>query len=300
MALPVAKGSTIKDTMGSRIFDVLNYLVIAVAAFICLAPFLFVISASVSPLNDVLSRKFFLYPKVIDLSTYKYLLSTPSLIRSIGISFLVTAVGTVISMFMTITLAYPLSKKELSGRGIVNAMIVFTMLFSGGMIPTYLVVSGLGLTDSLLSLWLPGAVSAYNMILLRNSFSGIPAELEEAALIDGANYWTILWKIIAPLSLASIATFALFYAVGYWNSYFDAVLYIDSAERWPIQVWLRQIVIMSSGGFSDNSSVSDMGYIPPQNISYAVIVFATVPILVVYPFIQKYFTKGVMMGSVKG
>jgi len=156
------------------------------------------------------------------------------------------------------------------------------------------------LIDSFLALWLPGCISAYNMILVRTSISALPSELEEAATVDGCNYFQCFYKIVIPLIKPTIATFSLFYAVGYWNSYFDATIYLNDSSKWPIQVWLRQIVLLSSGGFSDTGSISELGYIPPQNVSYAVIVFATIPILCVYPFVQKYFTKGMMVGSVKG
>lgn len=290
----------IKKSKASIAFDIFNHLSLFLLAAVCIIPFLFVFSASVSPIEDIIKRKFFILPRTIDLKTYRYLLSSDTLINSIGLSFWITIVGTFLSMVFTILTAYPLSKQRLRGRKIFQLMIVFTMLFNGGMIPTYLVVSTLKLTNTLWSLWLPGLISAYNMILLRNFFQQIPNELEEAAIIDGCNDIKILYNIILPLSLPAIATFSLFYAVGYWNSYFSAILYINDSKKWPIQVWLRQIVILSSGGFSDNSAVSDMGYIPPQNISYAVIIFATVPILLVYPFAQKYFTKGLMVGSIKG
>lgn len=292
--------SKIKMSFGSKCFDVFNVLFLGGVALLCIIPFMFVISASVSPLADILTRKFFLFPTHIDLSTYEYLLSSVQLIKSMGISIMITFVGTILSMVVTLMTAYALSKPQLPGRRFFNTMIVFTMLFSGGMIPTYLVVSGLHLTDTFWALWLPGCVSAYNMILIRTTISAIPKELEEAAVVDGCNYFQSFCKIVLPLIKPTIATFSLFYAVGYWNSYFDATIYINESSMWPIQVWLRQIVLLSSGGFSDASSVSDLGYIPPQNISYAVIVFATIPILLVYPFVQKFFEKGMMSGSVKG
>lgn len=290
----------VKESAGSRIFDVLNIILLAGVAFICMVPFLFVISASLSPLGDVLSRKFFIYPKHIDLSSYKYLFSSNTLIKAMGNSFVITFVGTALSMTVTVMTAYVLSKPQLLGRKVLNAMVVFTMLFSGGMIPTYLVTSGLHLNDTWWALWLPGCVSAYNMILVRTSISALPSELEEAAVMDGCNYFQSFVRIVLPLIKPTLATFSLFYAVGYWNDYFNSVLYINDSSKYPIQIWLRNIVMLSSGGFADTTSVSDLGYVPPQNISYAVIVFATLPILCIYPFVQKFFTKGMMVGSVKG
>ena len=289
-----------KESVGSRIFDVANVILLVGVSLLCIVPFLFVISASVSPLADILSRKFFIYPIHFDFSSYEYLLSSNTLIQAMGNSFIITIVGTILSMTVSVMTAYVLSKPNLMGRRIFNAMVVFTMLFSGGMIPTYLVVSALHLNDTWWALWLPGCVSAYNMILIRSSISALPSELEEAAVIDGCNYFQCFYKIVLPLIKPTLATFSLFYAVGYWNDYFDSVLYINDTTKYPIQIWLRNIVMLSTGGFSDTTSVSDMGYIPPQNITYAVIVFATVPILIVYPFVQKFFTKGMMVGSVKG
>jgi len=294
------KQKKIKQSAASRVFDAANVLLLGGVSLICLVPFLYVISASLSPLSDILSRKFFIYPKHIDLTAYKYLLTSNTLLKAMGNSVIITAVGTFLSMTVTVMTAYVLSKPQLMGRRVLNAMVVFTMLFSGGMIPTYLVVSGMKLTDTWWSLWLPGCVSAYNMILIRTSISSLPSELEEAAVIDGCNHFQCFYKIVLPLIKPTLATFALFYAVGYWNDYFNSVLYINDSTKYPIQIWLRNIVMLSSGGFADASSVSDLGYVPPQNISYAVIVFATMPILCMYPFVQKFFTKGMMVGSVKG
>lgn len=294
------KSKKVKESLASRIFDGVNVLMLTGVSLICIVPFLFVISASLSPLSDILQRKFFIYPIHIDLSSYQYLFSSVTLLKAIGNSLVITIVGTALSISVTVMTAYVLSKPQLIGRRILNAMVVFTMLFSGGMIPTYLVVSGLGLNDTWWSLWLPGCVSAYNMILIRTSISALPSELEEAAVIDGCNYFQSFTRIVLPLIKPTIATFSLFYAVGYWNDYFNSVLYINDSTKYPIQIWLRNIVMLSSGGFADTSSVSDLGYIPPQNISYAVIVFATLPILCIYPFVQKFFTKGMMVGSVKG
>lgn len=293
--------SKIRKSFGGRLFDFGNALFVLSVTVLCVAPFLFVISASVSPFDDILKRKFFLYPKHIDFTTFRYIFSSSTLFRSIFVSLYITGIGTLLSLAATVLTSYPLSKPRLQGRSVLQFLIVFTMLFSGGMIPTYLVVSSLGLIDSLWSLWLPGLITPYFVILLRNFFQQISPELEEAAIIDGADDFKILLRVYLPLAVPAIATFALFYAVAYWNSYFNAILYINNQGKWPIQIWLRQIVILAQGGFSDATSVSDIAtYMPPQNLTYAVIVVATLPILVIYPFIQKYFTKGMMIGSVKG
>jgi putative aldouronate transport system permease protein len=210
----------------------------------------------------------------------------------------VTIVGTVLSMILTSFMAYALSRKYLHGRGIFNFIVVFTMLFSGGMIPSFILVQSLGLIDSLWALILPSAISAYNMIIMRNFFQGIPDSLEESAKMDGCSDWGVFFRIILPLSLPSIATISLFYAVSYWNTYQSAILYINDSAKWPIQVLLRQIVIVSSGMNADAASVD---VVPPaQSVKMAVIVVATLPMLIAYPFVQKYFVKGAMVGSVKG
>lgn len=195
-------------------------------------------------------------------------------------------------------MAYGLTRRDLDGRKTVNMMIVFTMLFNGGMIPAFLVVKSLGLIDSYMALILPGAISAFNLIILRSFFAGLPDGLEESAKIDGCGDFGILFKIVLPLSLPSLATISLFYAVNYWNSYFSAIMYINDSDKWPIQVLLRQIVIAASGMAADTGS--DFIKPPEQTIKMAVIVVSTLPILLVYPFLQKYFAKGALVGSVKG
>lgn len=278
-------------------FDCVIVLLLTLITLICIIPIVYVITASVAPAQDATASNFRLIPSYIDWTAYQYLISSETLFRSIGVSLFITVVGTAINMLLTVLTAFPLSRKSLPGRRFLNLMIVFTMLFNGGMIPTYLVVSGLGMLDTYWALWLPGAISAFNMIILRNSIQGLPEELIDAAKMDGCGEWRTLTTIVLPLTKASLATFTLFYAVAHWNSYFSAILYIKNNTMWPIQVWLRQIV-MEAGGFGD--TINDIGYIPPQSIQYAVIVFATLPILLVYPFVQKYFTKGILVGSVKG
>jgi putative aldouronate transport system permease protein len=232
------------------------------------------------------------------LSAYQYILSTPTIFTSIGVSLFVTVVGTFVAMVFTSFMAYALSRKYLHGRRFFNFLVVFTMLFSGGMIPSFILIQKLGLIDSLWALILPSAVSAYNMIIMRNFFQGIPDSLEESAKMDGCSNWGVFFRIILPLSLPSIATISLFYAVTFWNSYQGAILYINDSAKWPIQVLLRQIVIVSSGMNADASAVD---VVPPaQSIKMAVIIMSTLPMLMIYPFVQRFFVKGAMVGSVKG
>ncbi|MFA6506844.1 MAG: carbohydrate ABC transporter permease [Treponemataceae bacterium] len=281
-------------------FEIFNRIFLFMAAAACLLPFIYVAIASITTPEELLVKKVVLIPSQVSFAAYQYIFSTKIIPQSLGVSVFITVFGTLINISMTALMAYPLSRKNLRGRRPLLLMVVFTMLFNGGMIPTYLVVSSLHLLNSFWALWLPTAISAFNLILMRNFFQEIPNELIEAVKIDGGNDWQILINVILPLSLPAIAAFSLFYAVGHWNSFFNAILYIKDADKWPIQVWLRQIVLLSSGGFSDASAMSEVEYIPSVTTQYAVIIFATVPVLMIYPFVQKYFAKGVLVGSVKG
>ncbi|MBG9916281.1 carbohydrate ABC transporter permease [Bacillus sonorensis] len=281
-------------------FDVFNYAFLAGFGLVCVLPFIHVIAASFATVEEVISKKFILFPTTFSLDAYRYIFSTDIVYRSLIISVLVTAVGTAVSMFLSSLMAYGLSRRELMGRRVLMFLVVFTMLFSGGMIPTFLVVKSLGLLDSYWSLILPTAINAFNLIILKNFFQNIPASLEESAKIDGCNDLGIFFRIILPLSLPAIATISLFYAVTYWNTYMQAILYLNDATKWPIQVLLRQIVIVSSGMQGDMTEMGAASAPPEQTIKMAVIVVATIPVLLVYPFIQKHFAKGALLGSIKG
>ncbi|WP_420114416.1 carbohydrate ABC transporter permease [Pseudactinotalea sp.] len=287
-----------RDTRGQKVFRVVNVVLLTAFALICLAPFLHVIGSSFANPGELATRPFVIIPRELTLNAYRYVLSTPTIFRAMGVSVFVTVVGTFLSLLVTSLMAYALSKRYLRGRRVINFMVVFTMLFSGGMIPTFVVVSQLGLLNTVWSLILPVTVNAFNFIIMRSFFQGIPDSLEEAARIDGCSELGVFWRIVLPLSLASIATIGLFYAVAYWNTYMHAVLYINDSNLWPIQVLLRQIVIVASGMNADASAVD---VVPPaQSVKMAVIALATLPMLLVYPFIQRYFVKGALIGSVKG
>jgi putative aldouronate transport system permease protein len=220
------------------------------------------------------------------------------LLRSLGVSVYITVVGTLINLVFTSLMAYPLAKPHLRGRQVILLGVLFTMLFSGGLIPTYFVVKAVGLTNTLWSLMIPGAISGFNLIVLKNFFQSIPEGLEDSAKIDGCNDFGVLMRIVIPLSMPAMATFALFYAVGHWNTFFSAIIYINDNKLWPVQVLLREVVIMAQSRIGDTEM--DEALIQPLTIRMAVIVFATLPILVVYPFLQKHFAKGVLLGSIKG
>ncbi|MFC0214640.1 carbohydrate ABC transporter permease [Paenibacillus chartarius] len=286
-------------TFGGRMFDTVNVLLLALVAIVTFLPFMHVMAVSFATESEVANKPFLLFPTTFTLDSYRYILSTDSIFRALGVSVGVTVVGTFVSMLLTSLMAYGLTRKDLDGRKFFNFLIVFSMLFNPGIIPLFLVVKEMALIDSYWSLILPVAVNAFNLIILRSFFSNLPDGLEESAKIDGCNDFGILFRIVLPLSMPAIATISLFYAVNYWNTYFNAVMFLNTAEKWPIQVLLRQIVIVASGFTADTS---DLSFVKPpeQTIKMAVIAISTLPILIVYPFLQKYFVKGALVGSVKG
>jgi putative aldouronate transport system permease protein len=266
---------------------------------ITIIPILHVVASSFATQEALIRSKFMLFPTDFSLDAYRYIVTTNTFFNGLRISLIITIGGTLIKIAITFMFAYALAHKGLPGRKIMNYAIIFTLVFNAGMIPNFLNVMRLGLLNSLWALILPAAIDPFNLIIIRTFIQHIPDEIEESAKLDGANEVRILVSIIIPLSMASIATFSLFYAVVIWNSYFDAILYISNAKKYPVQVLLRQI-IFQQGNIGDTSSMDASFFVPPRTIRMAVITAATFPILLVYPFIQKYFTKGVMLGSVKG
>ena len=227
----------------------------------------------------------------------KAIFTSPAFVRALITTIVVTAVGTVVQLMLTATMAYPLSKENLPGRRLIMSLVVFTMVFSGGMIPTFLVVKDLGLLNNYWALILPMAINPFSLIIIKNFFQQLPNELEESAKIDGANELQTLWSIILPLSKPVLATFALFYAVGIWNDFMSPLLYLTDNGMWTLQMFLRQVTVAT-----DLSVVEqDPSQLPPaQGIKFAVIIVATLPIVLFYPFLQKHFAKGMLIGSVKG
>jgi putative aldouronate transport system permease protein len=289
------------DSFGERLFDVLNYLFLAIFALVTVLPFVYIIAGSFATEIELIQRKFFLFPRDPSLSAYQYIFSSDTLFRSIGNSVIITVFGTLTNLAFTLSMAYSLSRKDLMGRNFVMNLVIFSMLFSGGMIPGYLVVKELGLLNSYAAVILPGAISAFNLIVIKNFFQNLPPGLEEAARIDGCSDVGVLWRIVLPLSKPIIATFGLFYAVGHWNNFFSAMLYLNDSKMWPLQVMLREIVMLSQVAVGDMSAFDPEFVEPPdQAVKMAVIVVGTVPILLVYPFLQKHFAKGVLLGSIKG
>jgi putative aldouronate transport system permease protein len=285
----------------SRLFDAVNYTLLFIIAMITVIPFLHVIAGSFTTVQELAQKRFVLFPTVFSLDAYRYIFSTNVLAKALGVSVGVTLFGTLFSMFLTSLMAYGLARRNLDGRNLIMFLVVFTMLFNGGMIPTFLIVKGMGLIDSYLALIIPSAINAFNLIIMRNFFQNLPDGLEESARIDGCSDWGILFRIVIPLSMPAIATISLFYAVTYWNTYMTAILYLNDAAKWPVQIILRQIVILASGISADTSGFDDGFIAPPeQTVKMAVIVVATLPVLLVYPFLQKHFAKGALLGSIKG
>ena len=292
----------IKRTFGSRLFDVINIIVLALCATLTIVPFIYCAAASLATENEIATRPLFFFPHEVSFDAYKYIFSSNTILKAAGNSVFITVAGTFINMLMTLTMAYPLSKKYLHGRTFFLDLVIFSMFFGGGMIPGYILVSNLGMLNTYWSVMIPGAISAYNMMIVKNFFQEIPQELEESARLDGCNDMGALWNIVLPLSMPVIATFSLFYAVGHWNAYFDSMIYMQRAkEKWPLQVILRQIIILSEMSAGDLSEMDpDFVEPPQQSVKMAVIVVSTVPIMLIYPFLQKYFAKGVMVGALKG
>ena len=291
-----------KRTPGHQTVQVLIYIFIGAFAIACVVPFIYVFAGSFATEKELTERPFFLIPHEFSLNAYRYVTKTGDVFFGLKNSLIVTAVGVIINMFFTTTFAYPLSRPYLRGRnGFINIVII-TMLFGGGMIPSYLLVSSLNLLDTYWALWLPGAISAFNFIIVKNYFQGLPMELEEAAKIDGSSDIGIFTRIILPLSKPVLASVSLFYMVGHWNSYFSAMLYIRDQDKEVVQIVLRRIAFLAGGINTDGTPIDYglMGAPPEKAVRMAITVVATVPILIVYPFIQKYFTKGVMVGAVKG
>lgn len=291
----------IKQSFGSRAFDVFNVLFMLAFLLITLYPFWYVVITSLSDGKDVLAGRVSLWPVNFTFDTYKVVLSDSSIITGFKNTVIYTTLGTLINLACTSLCAYPLSRPDLEGKKPIMSLIVFTMFFSGGMIPTYLVVNQLHMIDTIWAMVLPGAISTYNMIVMRTFFMGIPESLHESACLDGANDVQILVRIVLPLSMPIMATMLLFYAVGHWNSYMNALLYLNTKAMFPLQSILRNMVV--DGQLTDAQVQVGSGSsftVIETTMKYATIVVSTLPIILIYPFVQKYFVKGVMIGSLKG
>lgn len=293
--------TAIKRSVGEKTFSVFNYIFMICIMFIMLYPLWYVLVASFSDAVKLSGYSGMLYKPIgFTFDAYKLMFKNPMILRGYGNTLFVLIVGLVFNMLLTSMGAYFMSRKNVLFNKPITLMIIFTMYFTGGMIPFYLTVIELGLKNSLFSIILPGAVSTFNLIILRTSFASVPEALEESARLDGASHWRIMTQIILPLSKASLSVIALYYAVQHWNAWFNAMLFLDRKELFPLQLVLREILITNdTSSMTQMVDVGDSSFIG-ETIKYAVIVVSVVPILCIYPFIQKYFEKGVMIGAVKG
>nr|WP_314458697.1 carbohydrate ABC transporter permease [uncultured Clostridium sp.] len=292
-------GTRIRVSRGEQLFDLFNIFLMLVLMAVVMIPLIHVVAASFSgPSAYVRHQGLLLAPVDFSLEAYRAVLKNKNILTGYANTIFVVVVGTTLNIFVTTIAAYVLSRKNVLWNNVIMMSLVFSMYFSGGMIPFYLVVKGVGLNNSIWSLIIPSLVSTYNLIIMRTAMASVPESMEESAKLDGANHWTILWKIMFPLVKPTVAVICLYYAVTHWNAWFESMLFIRDREHYPLQLILREILIqndttaMTAGGGED--------YLISETIQFATIVVATLPILAVYPYIQKYFVKGVMIGAVKG
>ena len=291
----------IKRSLGERIFEKFNVLFMLLIAFIMAYPLLYVILASFSDPYSLMGHTGLLL-KPLGFSVQSYIMMSKNEMILLGYinTLIIVFVGTTVNLFLTALGAYFLSLKGPMLKRPITLMIVLTMYFSGGMIPFYFTVTDLGIDNSYLALILPTAINTFNLIVMRTAFEAVPNEMRESAYIDGAGDWRVLFQFILPLSKATVAVVLLYYMVSHWNAWFNAVLFINDRELYPLQLVLREILIQSDTSSMQAGTISDDQFAVSQTIKYAVMVVATVPILCIYPFVQKYFEKGVMLGGVKG
>ena len=288
-------------SVSSHIFDIIIYASLTFVFIICLFPILHVASVSLSSPQLAMAGEVSIFPKGLTTDAYRTIFRAGAVPRGFKNSLLYTSTGTAINLIMTVMMAYPLSKKHLTFRGFYMVLIMVTMFFSGGLIPQFLLVRNLGMYNKMWALVVPTAISAWNLIIMRTLFQSLPNELDESAYLDGANDFTVLLKIVLPLSKAAIATIGLFYAVFHWNSFFHAIIYLRSSEKYPLQVILRQIVLQNQMAEEmAQHYIDDPAQFYSESIKYATLFTSLVPMMIIYPFLQKYFVKGVMIGSLKG
>ncbi|MCZ8521160.1 MULTISPECIES: carbohydrate ABC transporter permease [Paenibacillus] len=279
-----------------RVFNLFVYTLLLVVAVVSLAPMLYVISVSLTPYSEVLKNGgFIIIPKQITLEAYKLLWETPLIPNALYVNVWITVVGTFLNMVLTVLMAYPLSRQTLPGRKIFLFLVVFTMIFNGGLIPTYMVVQSTGLLNSVWAMILPNIVWAFNLLVLKTFFEGLPKELFESARMDGAGEARVLLQIVIPLSVPAMLTVGMFYTVGHWNEFFQAVMYVQDKGLLPLQVVIRGILSMNEISMTNVDEV-----LPTTTLQMAAVVLASIPIIIVYPFIQKHFSKGMLLGGIKG
>lgn len=288
----------VHKSWGERIFTMTNGVILIAIAFIMLFPFLYLFAVSFSSYKEYITNDFMLWPKDWVADAYTYVMNSNEFMRSIYFTAWITVVGTLLNLVVTAAMGYSLSRPVVFKKPVLF-LVMFSLLFPAGLIPTYLVVKETGLINSIWALILPILINPFNLIVMRQFFLNIPNELIESAVVDGANDFRIFYTMILPLSKPALAAFGLFYAVIHWNNYFPGLLYINDPHKWPVQVVLRQLIVVSDPNtLSLQQDLTNLP--PPETVQMAALLLATVPILVIYPFLQKHFAKGVMLGSVKG
>ncbi len=291
----------IKESRIDFVFLIAVYVLLGVALIIVVAPLLHILSSSFSSPEAVSSGQVVLWPVDFSLQGYQAVMSNPEILTGYGNSLFYTVAGTVISTILTIAIAYPLSRKNFMGRNVIMVLVLFTMLFSGGLIPTYLVVQELGMLNTRWSLLIPNAVAVWQVIIARTYFqSAIPDELTEAAELDGCGDLRYLWSVVLPLSKPMIAVVALMYAIAQWNSYFDALIYLKDSSLYPLQLVLRNILILNTQSTIADPALQMERQRLADLLKYSLIVVASIPVLLIYPFVARHFTKGVLVGAIKG
>ena len=279
-----------------RIFNGIIIVLLALCGAAALFPMLYVVSVSITPISEVLKNGgFMLIPKEITFTAYSKLIHESGMMDALGITILITVLGTALNMLFTVLMAYPLSRKRLPARSALLLMVVFTMLFGGGLIPTYLVVKSSGLLNSILALIIPNLIWSFNILIVKSFLEQLPEELFESAKIDGTSDFRILWQIVVPLSLPVMVTVGLFYGVGHWNEFFQAIMYVTNRKLFPLQVIVREILMQTQQPLENAENIT-----PTETLQMAAVVMASLPIILVYPFLQKHFTRGMLLGSVKG
>lgn len=282
--------------LDDKLFDSFVYLILVICGLAAILPIFYVISVSITPFGEVLRNGgFILFPREITFKAYQTLLTESNIPQAFKVTILITVVGTAVNIILTSLMAYPLSRRNLPARNFFLLMIVFTLLFSGGIIPTYLVVKSVGLLDSIWAMILPNAVWSFNVLIMKSFFEGLPEELFESARMDGAKEFRILIQIVTPLSIPVLLTVGLFYLVGHWNEFFQAIFYVTDRTLFPLQVIVRELLMQSQQPLENAENM-----MPTQTMQMAAVMIASVPVIVIYPFLQKHFTKGMLLGSIKG
>ncbi|MEK3916733.1 carbohydrate ABC transporter permease [Paenibacillus sp. FSL H7-0331] len=291
-----------KRNLSEVTFDVGNVIILCLLTIATLYPFLYVAFASISSPSELAAHSgLLLFPRGIQWEAYKLVLNNPLILSGYKNTLIYVVVGTTLNIVVTALMAYALSRKGVLLRNYIMMFIVFTMFFSGGLIPTYLMIKGVGLLNTMGAMVLPGLISTMNLIIMRTYFQSIPESLEESAKLDGAGDWVILFRIIIPLSMPVISVMILYYGVGHWNAWFNASIYLNKSELFPLQLVLRNILVTNNtDDMMVTLGVNQKGQDMSEVIKYATIMVATIPVLLVYPFLQKYFAKGVMIGAIKG